>query len=75
MPCIAIASINTIGLTRGTTVEQTRSGFIRVLAHKRGSRKVKESIIQANFKDYLTRGILMEMSDEAAKSWKPEVKG
>lgn len=75
MPCIAIASIATIGLVRGTVVEPTRSDFIRVLAHQRGSRKVKESIVQASFREYLKRGIIMTMSDEAAKSWKVEVKG
>lgn len=72
MPCIVTASIATINLTRGTTVEPTRSDFIRVLAHKRGSRKVKEQIVQASFREYLKRGIIMTMSDEAAKSWSPD---
>ena len=72
MPCIATSSIATIGLTRGTIVEPTRSDFIRVLAHKRGSRKVKESIVQASFRHYLKIGIIMAMSDEAAKSWTVE---
>jgi hypothetical protein len=72
MPCIATATIATVGLTKGTIVEPTRSDYIRVLAHKRGSRKVKESIVQVSFKDYLKRGIIMAMSDEAAKSWKVE---
>jgi hypothetical protein len=74
MTCIAIASIATIGLTKGTVVEPTRSDFIRVLAHQRGSRKVKETIIQASFREYLKRGIILAMSEEAAKSWKVEVK-
>lgn len=75
MPCIATATITTIGLTKGTIVEPTRSDYIRVLAHQRGSRKVKESIVKASFRDYLKRGIIMAMSDQAAASWKPEVKG
>jgi hypothetical protein len=72
MPCIATASIATIGLPKGAVVEPTRSDYIRVLAHKCGSRKVKESIVQASFCKYLKLGVIMEMSEEAAKSWTVE---
>ena len=64
MPCIATASIATIGLTKGTVVEPTRKDYIKVLAHTDAKgRKVKESIVMESFKAMLKKGIIVAVSE------------
>jgi hypothetical protein len=67
MACKTVSQIRSINLPANVVVEPTRSDFIRVLAHTVGSRKVKESIVQASFRHYLKIGIIVAVPEPMGK--------
>jgi hypothetical protein len=73
MACKTVAAIRSLNLAANVIVEPTRSDYIRVLAHKVGTRKVKESIVQASFRHFLKIGIIVAMPEPKVEA-KEEVK-
>ena len=63
MSCKTISAIRSINLPSNVVVEPTARDFIRVLAHKVGTRKVKESIVRASFRHFLKIGIIVAVPE------------
>jgi hypothetical protein len=58
-----IAPINTLDLPAGVLVAKTNSGYVRVLSRKVGTRKIKESIIRADFAALCDKGIICHSAE------------